>query len=796
MSKRKAPYQHADGSNCWTKNCSLGNRSANADKEKFIKEMLEKNATKQATSLTPAQAEVKPAMIDLIAPKEAFDQAVRDRRLSGQRHPEYPYIIYKYSQQTTYMKDWDEVTLASRGLVVNEETGEIVARCFPKFFNYSEGMNTPEDLDGPFLVAEKLDGCFPSEARLNLWNGGTITIGEVVKGKLTPVLVGMNSEGALVPTKPINWFNNGRKKKWLNLYLDSKTSRLSGGGKKGGARMQLTPNHHIYLNGEYLPAIEAKVGDVMIGQDLSITDNLVHMIKSSLLGDGCIVLTKTTGKCKYQESHSEKQEDYVRYLREIMGDSSANRTDTTSGYGSRLVWVGSKEYTILETLREEWYPEGKKVVPSDLSWMDDFSVAKWYMDDGSLSHSEKQVDRAVFSTNGFSEQEVERLAHKLEEMYGVSTTVYNSEGKGWSLRVNKGKEETIDNMWKAITSHIIPSLRYKVPAKFRNIPFTPYEQGKELRVTKEVRIVAIEEKVSERKNPVGWAAYDIGTETENYMVNGVIVHNSLGILYQNPAGEYEITTAGGFQSDQAAHATKLYQEKYAGKWNPNPNLTYHFEIIYDNNRIVVDYKGEDDIYLLGAVNKHTGVSVPLTEVTEWKGKKAKTYDNFTSLTDVVNAPDPGIEHEGYVVHFTKTDKRVKIKFDEYLKVHRIATGLNKRRIHELMSTGGMTSLEEFKVNAPEEFKDYIETMQREVQTEYDTKVNTIKSTYDSLVKTLPADVDQKTFALKVQQEVPRELASHMFTLRAKGDVNTKSVWQSIEPPFEKGFWATGNGADE
>lgn len=431
MSKRKAPYQHSDGSNCWTKNCSLGNRSSsvNVDKEKFIKEMLEKTATNKPNSPAPVQLGVKPAMIDLIAPKEAFDQAVADKRLSGQRHPEYPYIIYKYSQQTTYLKDWDDVTLASRGLVVNEETGEIVARCFPKFFNYSEGMNSPEDLDGPFLVAEKLDG-------------------------------------------------------------------------------------------------------------------------------------------------------------------------------------------------------------------------------------------------------------------------------------------------------------------------------------------------------------------------------SLGILYQNPSGGYEITTAGGFQSDQAAHASKLYAEKYEGQWNPNPDLTYHFEIIYDNNRIVVDYKGEDDIYLLGAVNKHTGVSVPITEINEWKGKRAAVYDNFKSLSDVVNAPDPGIDHEGYVVHFTKTDKRVKIKFEEYLKVHRIATGLNKRRIHELMSSGSISSLNDFKMNAPEEFKDYIDTMQSEVQNEYDTKVATIQSTYKKLVESLPADVDQKTFALKVQKDVPKDLASHMFSLRAKGEVNTKSVWQSIEPPFEKGFWATGNGADE
>jgi len=40
-SSRPAPYRHADGSNCWTKNCSLNNSNVIDTKEAFIKEWFE-----------------------------------------------------------------------------------------------------------------------------------------------------------------------------------------------------------------------------------------------------------------------------------------------------------------------------------------------------------------------------------------------------------------------------------------------------------------------------------------------------------------------------------------------------------------------------------------------------------------------------------------------------------------------------------------------------------------------------------------------------------------------------------
>ena len=73
--------------------------------------------------------------VSVIASPEAFQQAIDDNLIFRTQHPEYPYSIYKYSQACTYSGSWNEVTTASRGLIIHDETGEIIARPFPKFFN-------------------------------------------------------------------------------------------------------------------------------------------------------------------------------------------------------------------------------------------------------------------------------------------------------------------------------------------------------------------------------------------------------------------------------------------------------------------------------------------------------------------------------------------------------------------------------------------------------------------------------------------------------------------------------------
>ena len=90
------------------------------------------------------------------------DAAVEARRPTARRHPTLPLAIYNYTPQTAFEKAWDAITLAHRGLVVDEE-GCIVGQCLPKFFHLSEhqeGKHLPPIPAEPFEVMEKLDGSY------------------------------------------------------------------------------------------------------------------------------------------------------------------------------------------------------------------------------------------------------------------------------------------------------------------------------------------------------------------------------------------------------------------------------------------------------------------------------------------------------------------------------------------------------------------------------------------------------------------------------------------------------------
>lgn len=89
--------------------------------------------------------------------KEKLDQMVKTGELISQIHPSLDLTIYNYSKETQFLRNWNEITLMCRGLVVNF-AGEIVARTFPKFFNDTELLEEDIPAGLPFEVYEKMDG--------------------------------------------------------------------------------------------------------------------------------------------------------------------------------------------------------------------------------------------------------------------------------------------------------------------------------------------------------------------------------------------------------------------------------------------------------------------------------------------------------------------------------------------------------------------------------------------------------------------------------------------------------------
>src|SRR5690606_18274092 len=89
------------------------------------------------------------------------------------------------------------------------------------------------------------------------------------------------------------------------------------------------------------------------------------------------------------------------------------------------------------------------------------------------------------------------------------------------------------------------------------------------------------------------------------------IDGSLGILYWIDNTPF-LATRGRFTSEQAAMGTKMLHDFL--KKNPfqfKEGHTYLFEIIYPQNRIVVDYHKDSRLILLGIINNETSEEINL-----------------------------------------------------------------------------------------------------------------------------------------------------------------------------------------
>ena len=82
---------------------------------------------------------------------DAIDRGLVSVRAEG------PLRILNYTPRATYDRAWNQATLTSRGLIV-DETDRVVARPFPKFFGPGEPGAPPVPEGRPMVVTGKLDG--------------------------------------------------------------------------------------------------------------------------------------------------------------------------------------------------------------------------------------------------------------------------------------------------------------------------------------------------------------------------------------------------------------------------------------------------------------------------------------------------------------------------------------------------------------------------------------------------------------------------------------------------------------
>ena len=180
---------------------------------------------------------------------------------------------------------------------------------------------------------------------------------------------------------------------------------------------------------------------------------------------------------------------------------------------------------------------------------------------------------------------------------------------------------------------------------------------------------------------------------------------SLGILF-NYKGEWVLATRGSFTSEQSVKGYELLQ-KYNYQ-RLDPDYTYLFEIIYPENRIVCQYDYED-LILLGMIHTETGyeVNIHFGDDKDIRFKNmlnnlgfniVQKYDGINDYKELKSKVENNAE--GFVVRFSNGD-RIKIKGEEYLRLHKIMTNISTTGVWEHLSNGG--DINELLKDVPDEF---------------------------------------------------------------------------------------------
>lgn len=257
---------------------------------------------------------------------------------------------------------------------------------------------------------------------------------------------------------------------------------------------------------------------------------------------------------------------------------------------------------------------------------------------------------------------------------------------------------------------------------------------------------------------------------------------SLGIIffYNN---EWHVATRGSFMSDQAIRGKQLFDIKFhSGQLKLGEQFTYLVEIIYPENRIVVDYKGVSDLVLLGAIETKTGNEIPYDLLLLTGFNVVKKYNSVIDVNSIRSLFENNTD-EGVIVKFSN-GFRMKIKWKEYCRLHSIVTNVSTKIVWEHLRNGN--SFEELLENVPDEFYDWVEKTKAEIIFNYSMiELECLKKFYELYFqKNLTTKKEFASEAIKLPEY------SILFNL-FDGKNYQQTIWRMVEPEFAKPF-----GSDE
>ena len=266
---------------------------------------------------------------------------------------------------------------------------------------------------------------------------------------------------------------------------------------------------------------------------------------------------------------------------------------------------------------------------------------------------------------------------------------------------------------------------------------------------------------------------------ENYVVYEKM-DGSLGILF-NYENEWILATRGSFTSPQAIKGKEILDRHDISAWRKDN--TYLFEIIFKENRIVVDYGDEEKLVVLGAFHTESGMEIPDSSLfwTQDSGfEVVTTYKTWGEDWDMLKK-EISNSKEGYVIRF-KNGFRMKIKGEEYKRLHKILTNISNRDIWEYLKEG--KPLDEMLDKVPDEFYDWV----KKTKANFENQFKTIDLEYRLIYKNIKENnniSDKKIFAHYALSYSNSSILFAMFDNKEYKHMIWKMIYPSYSKPFKK-----------
>jgi hypothetical protein len=190
---------------------------------------------------------------------------------------------------------------------------------------------------------------------------------------------------------------------------------------------------------------------------------------------------------------------------------------------------------------------------------------------------------------------------------------------------------------------------------------------------------------------------------------------TLIIVGRDADGDVVVSTKGSFSTWHSEAARELLNG-----WEPVQGSTGIFELIHPKNRIVVDYGKREELVLLGAVANEDGCDhfTPENYADEsgWFGAICPPQKLvLANLLNTVQDTEAGTNREGFVLLWPNPDgpsDRVKIKFAQYVHLHRVLSRLSNVAVWEALKLNMFDALLDV---VPDEFYEQVRECSVDIQ---------------------------------------------------------------------------------